>query len=628
MTPLKIFTPCPILGYGYDLTEFWHTIETERPAAIIVDGGSTDPGPYMLGSGKTIVSRQSYITDITPILDACAKYKIKFLIGSAGGAGTNAQVDIVVDVIRQIAEERGHQFVTASIKFQGDRGEILDHFRQGKLSPCSSAPELHEEDILGSENIVAQMGAEPFLKALENADVDIIVAGRSYDPAPFAAFSLHYGIQPEPAWHVGKIIECGGLCATPKGRSIVATMHKDHFILTPTNPRERCTQLSVASHTMYEKTRPDRLPGPGGVLHLDLAVYEQQPDKQSLLVRGSKYVPTPTYQIKLEGAVLVGYRSSFIGGIRDPILIRQIDHFLEVTVRGNTKAAFPSLDTEGGSRLIFHIFGKNAVMGSLESSTQTPHEVGVLGEVTAATQDEADAIANLARICVLHNSYPGQVATAGNLASPLTPLEQSLGPVYKFSVYHLMDVENACRFFDIDTFTVGTGNLPTPLPASRPVPQLKDASEAPPLPSLCKFYFTPCMASSTYHTSSVIITHVFPIAARSHGTGPLTIADVATVVRSKNSGPFEITLDILFDTPEMYAHVRDSNVLTVDRLTELYRLDPDDVVTLMFFEPALGWKCTYKRPKTQLQGSVGERDTFGAQLHAPLLGISVPPYQR
>ncbi|OAA61781.1 hypothetical protein SPI_04640 [Niveomyces insectorum RCEF 264] len=99
----------------------------------------------------------------------------------------------------------------------------------------------------------------------------------------------------------------------------------------------------------------------------------------------------------------------------------------------------------------------------------------------------------------------------------------------------------------------------------------------------------------------------------------LTIADVASVVRSKNSGPYEITLDILFDDPTLFAHVRDSNVLTSERLQGLYGLQDGDIVTNMFFEPASGWKATFKRPPTQLQGSVGERDTFGTQLHAPLL---------
>lgn len=169
------------------------------------------------------------------------------------------------------------------------------------------------------------------------SDPDIILGGRSYDPAPFAAFSMHHGVDPGVAWHMGKIMECGGICAVPKGRSMIATLRKDSFDLTPLSPKERCTPLSVAAHTLYEKTRPDRLPGPGGVLVLDGAVYEQLTDK-TVRIRGAKFVPTP-YQVKLEAVEKLGYRTIFIGGIRDPILIAQIDEFLaqvcsKVTILG------------------------------------------------------------------------------------------------------------------------------------------------------------------------------------------------------------------------------------------------------------------------------------------------------
>jgi hypothetical protein len=205
---------------------------------------------------------------------------------------------------------------------------------------------------------------------------------------------------------------------------------------------------------MYEKTRPDRLPGPGGVLHLDKATYEQQPDGRTVLIKGSVFVPSEVYQVKLEGAEHVGYRTTFIGGIRDPTLIAGIDKFIE-TVQKTSKEAFPELGTEGGPQLIFHIYGKNAVMGPLETSTQIPHEIGVLGEVVADTQDVADAIAGFSRTCVLHGAYDGQLATAGNFASPLTPLEQSLGAVFKFSLYHLMNVEDPVSLFMFDSVVVG-----------------------------------------------------------------------------------------------------------------------------------------------------------------------------
>ena len=104
----------------------------------------------------------------------------------------------------------------------------------------------------------------------------------------------------------------------------------------------------------------------------------------------------------------------------------------------------------------------------------------------------------------------------------------------------------------------------------------------------------------------------------------LTIRDVAKVVRSKNAGPFELTFDIMFETRETLDLVQSSGVLDRDKLAALYGISDDAIVTLQFFEPALAFKMTIRRPRPQ--GSIGETDTFGAQQHAPLLGIELPTW--
>jgi len=301
------------------------------------------------------------------------------------------------------------------------------------------------------------MGMEPYLKMLETENPDIIVAGRSYDPAPFAAWCVHNGVDISPAWHMGKIMECGGLCALPKGSAMIAIMDKNSFDLVPLNPIERCTPLSVAAHTLYEKTRPDRLPGPGGILHLDNAKYEQLSDGRTTRVSGSVFVPSTTYQVKLEGVSLLGFRTIFIGGVRDPILIAGLDDFLK-TVRNKTEIAFPELVNEPNIKLGFHIYGRDAVMGPLEPTPIPAHEIGILGEVLAPTQETASSIAGFARTMCLHCSYENQVATAGNYASPLTPLEQQAGEVYRFSIYHVMDITNeaATNMFKATVTDVGS----------------------------------------------------------------------------------------------------------------------------------------------------------------------------
>ena len=101
-----------------------------------------------------------------------------------------------------------------------------------------------------------------------------------------------------------------------------------------------------------------------------------------------------------------------------------------------------------------------------------------------------------------------------------------------------------------------------------------------------------------------------------------TLATLASVVRSKNAGPYEITLDVLFEDPQTYARVRESGVLTEARLAEAYRVPAEDIRVCLFFQPALAFKCTILR--RGFQGGPGERDTFGAQQHGPLLDIDIP----
>jgi hypothetical protein len=165
-------------------------------------------------------------------------------------------------------------------------------------------------------------------------------------------------------------------------------------------------------------------------------------------VSGGLFVPTNKYAVKLEGAAIVGYRTVFIGGIRDPILIGQLDSFLDA-VRKRTNGIFPEL-ASGAASMTFHVYGRNAVMGEMEPLKHVvPHEVGLMGEVTAPTQELANGICSSARIAVLHSPYPGQMATAGNFAIPLNPPETPTGPVCRFTIYHLMEIDQPADLFPI-----------------------------------------------------------------------------------------------------------------------------------------------------------------------------------
>lgn len=100
-----------------------------------------------------------------------------------------------------------------------------------------------------------------------------------------------------------------------------------------------------------------------------------------------------------------------------------------------------------------------------------------------------------------------------------------------------------------------------------------------------------------------------------------TLYELARVLRSKNSGPFSVTLDVLFDDPAIYEAVKRSGALTPETVARLYGLPPSKIQEFVYYDPALGVKITFARPISS--GSALDTDVYGAQQHAPLMGIEV-----
>ncbi|HZQ01011.1 MAG TPA: acyclic terpene utilization AtuA family protein [Reyranella sp.] len=443
---IRILTPSGMLGYGFPVDHFKMGLAL-KPHAITIDSGSTDSGPQKLGLGEMTCSRESYVKDLEVLLEGQRAAKVPLLISSAGGDGTNLHVDVFRDIIAEIAQRRGWRFKLAKIYSDVDKAHISRELKAGRIEPLGPVPPLDQREIDAATVVVAQIGAEPFVKALDESEgVDVVVSGRSYDPSPTAAMAIRAGFDPALAWHMGKIMECGALCAEPVGRNVMGWLRRDHFEIEPLNPAERCTTASVAAHTLYEKTHPFLLAGPGGTLDLSNCTYEQVSERR-VRVSGSRFEPSRHYTVKLEGAKTSGYRSIFIAGARDPIFIGQIDRILDRVIAG-ARAYFSEVPAES-YRIIPHIYGKNGVMGELEPVKIPAHELCIIVEVAATTQKIANAICGKIRTSLMHAPYPGRIATAGNIASPFTPLEIPLGQACEFNVYHLMKIDSPTALFPI-----------------------------------------------------------------------------------------------------------------------------------------------------------------------------------
>lgn len=442
MQQIKVLTPTCTLGYGFDAAALERGMKW-GPDVIAVDAGSTDPGPFYLGSGETLVSNLSIKRELSQLIAAARIAKIPLIVGSSGGAGTRKHVDITVALVREVAEEQKLNFRLAWIYSDISGETVCNAIARAEVRDFEAGFELTETAARESSAIVAQMGHEPIVAALE-VGADVIIAGRACDDSVIAAFPIWKGADPGLAIHMGKILECGAFSAEPHGTDVMlGCIDSDGFVLEPGSEHRRASLTSVAAHTLYERENPFRQAGPGHELDLSECRFEQISERE-VRVSGSKFIGSSDYWLKLEGARLAGYRSVSIAGVRCPTMIARIDELL-----ASAKAKALDYFQSPTLKIEFHVYGRDGVMGALEKQrVPTGNELGLIIETTDTTQEAAHAAAHFLSGTLLHVSYSGQYNTAGNLAFPYSPSEINAGRVYEFSVYHLMKVESSTEYFE------------------------------------------------------------------------------------------------------------------------------------------------------------------------------------
>ncbi len=440
MKEIKILSPNGILGYGFPLSSFEAGLKL-KPDVIAVDGGSTDPGPYYLGAGVSFTTREEVRRDLLYILRGANSLAIPVLIGTAGGAGARPHVDWMLDIVDEVQREERIEFRRAVIYSDVSRELLLKKLNEGKVKPLSVEPPLNEKMIHDSERLVAQIGVEPFVEALE-AGANLIIAGRSLDVAEFSAFPIWKGFSKGLAIHLGKILECGAIASEPgSGRDcLFGILKKDHFLVFPTNPARRCTRISVAAHSLYEKEDPLKLWVTDGCIDISQVKFEEL-DERTVKVSGSRFIPKKTTHLKCEGVRFMGFRFVCIAGARDPSFISSLLE-LEAQVKGEVEENFPDVKEGIDYSIRFVNYGIDGVMGEFEPRSDVSHEVGIVIEVIGRNRETARTILASVRSTLLHIGFEGRKSTAGNLAILFSPSDFEGGKVYEFSVNHLMEVDS------------------------------------------------------------------------------------------------------------------------------------------------------------------------------------------
>jgi Domain of unknown function (DUF4387) len=101
----------------------------------------------------------------------------------------------------------------------------------------------------------------------------------------------------------------------------------------------------------------------------------------------------------------------------------------------------------------------------------------------------------------------------------------------------------------------------------------------------------------------------------------MRLAELASLIRSKNAGPFVLTFDIMFPDDESYLRVKNSGMLTIVRFAELFRCQENRV---LFFECDNARAFKFSIPRPIVQGNLGDGDMHGGQQFIPLMNIEIP----
>ena len=453
MEPIKVLAATGMLGTGFSEDSFNRAL-AQKPDVIGCDAGSSDPGPYYLGSDTPMGSREATKRDLRIMIRGAIEHDIPMIIGSAGTAGSNKLVDWTTEIVREIKEEENLSFKMATIYSEVTTEKLLDFYKKGKISPLENAPNISEESIKNLTKVVGQMGAEPYVKALEKG-AQIIIAGRSSDTSIYAAVPIQKGMNNGLVWHAAKILECGAGCVENRIHpdSMFAQIYEDHFIIEPPNPNMKCTPISVLSHFLYENTDPYNLYEPSGMIDTSKSKYEQNSER-SVKVYDSKFVHSPKYTIRLEGTEDIGYRRVCIGGVRDPFVLKQLPSFIEEASEIVKKKASESLGVEENDfTLLFRIYGQTGVLSDLEPHKDSiGHEVGILFEVVAKSHDLCQSVMSIAWHTILHHPIKEWSGLVSQLAFPFSPPDMDMGRAYRFALNHIVEVDDPCELFEIKLF--------------------------------------------------------------------------------------------------------------------------------------------------------------------------------
>ena len=440
MKSCKILMPIGSLGAGINPDAFQEGM-TMKPDVIAIDAGSTDSGPGYLANAMCKYPKPVLKNDLNIAVIAAKKAGIPVFVGSCGTCGTDNMVDYFAEIVEEIFRENNLKGKIVKIYSQQKIDVLKKKWDEGKIHALEGAPEITKETFDECKNIVALLGAEPFIEAFLNG-ADVVLGGRATDTANIAALPVYMGLNAGAAWHGAKTVECGAQCTdNSDDKGVFLTVDENGFLVTPLSEKTNCTPYTVSAHLLYETSDPYHIVEPSGTIQSRDAVYTQV-DGRSVYVTGTKFEPSKKYTMKLEGAGIAGYQNISLVGIANRKVLADPETWI-INISGYVDKLIRKVGISPEDYSFnFKAYGYNAVIeGPVPLGTPPPREIGMLLTVTAKTQELANQIGKIFNPYLLH--FPANLNDdLPSFAFPFSPVDCDRGATAEFKLLHVVDCDD------------------------------------------------------------------------------------------------------------------------------------------------------------------------------------------
>jgi hypothetical protein len=96
--------------------------------------------------------------------------------------------------------------------------------------------------------------------------------------------------------------------------------------------------------------------------------------------------------------------------------------------------------------------------------------------------------------------------------------------------------------------------------------------------------------------------------------------ELTSLIRSKNAGPFELTIDIIFKNRAGFDLAKKSGIFSRTNISRLYNVTADGV---RVFELVSILAVKVSIPRPVFSGDVNDTDVYGGQFHSRLVRLVV-----